>query len=233
MASFLKRFDDGVARGEGAVAAFILLVMILLAALQALLYNLAERAGWLTAQDLLLELGWIDQVLQKGTLWLAFLGASLATHKDQHIAIDALQRLLPGRLRYAIKALVALASTVSCYFLARVFFNAALAAQERPLEYELLGDSGPIHICAGTAQQLAEVELSKPAVFCAARDALSALGAPVQTPTGALQLIVPAMFLWMSVRFGARIVTSLQSLLRGDGDGHVAPAERAHAEQAQ
>jgi TRAP-type C4-dicarboxylate transport system permease small subunit len=200
----LKRADDGIARGEAALAAFILLVMILLAATQALLYNLATRAEIQLAQEILLELGWIDSFLQKGTLWLAFLGASLATHKDQHIGIDALHRVMPKGARKAVKVVITVAACVTCFFLARVFFASALAAQERPLEYELLGDEGPIHICEGTAAQIADAGLTRPALFCNARAFFASIGSPVETPVGALQLIVPVMFLWMAVRFGAR-----------------------------
>jgi TRAP-type C4-dicarboxylate transport system permease small subunit len=229
MGSTLKRIDDGLARGEAAIAAFILLVMIFLAAAQALLYNLATRGEIEFAQQALLSLGWIDDFLKKGTLWLAFLGASLATHKDQHIAIDALSRVLPGRLRYVAKILVLVGSAVACYFLARVFFDAALGAQDRPLEYELLGDSGPIHICEGTSAQLTAANqgidpsdpgyLARPGVFCSVRSFFAALGAPVETPTGALQLIVPAMFLFMGVRFAARSIVTVVGLARGDADG--------------
>jgi len=219
-ATTLKKVDDGLARGEAAIAAFVLLLMIVLAATQALLYNLATRVELELAQNALLHLEWIDDFLQKGTLWLAFLGASLATHKDQHIGIDVLHRVLPGRARFGIKSLVTLASSVTCFFLGRVFFGTALAAQDRPLEYELLGDSGPIHICEGSAQQLSDAALSKPELFCALRDFLAAVGAPIETPVGALQLIVPAMFLFMSVRFMGRFVTTLLHLIHGEVEGH-------------
>jgi TRAP-type C4-dicarboxylate transport system permease small subunit len=206
MLSVLKRADDGIARGEAALAAFILLVMIVLAATQALLYNIATRAEVELAQQALLELDWIDAVLQKGTLWLAFLGASLATHKDQHIAIDALHRVMSPGVRRIVRIIVTIIACVTCFYLARVFFSAALAAQERPLEYELLGDDGPIHICEGTARQIADADLSRPALFCEARRFFAAIGSPIETPVGALQLIVPVMFLWMCVRFGARAI---------------------------
>ncbi len=222
LTSRLKQVDDGIARGEGALAAFILVVMIFLAATQALLYNLASRAELEFAQNALLHLEWIDAFLQKGTLWLAFLGASLATHKDQHIGIDVLHRVLGGRARHAMKALVTLASTVTCFFLARVFFASALAAQERPLEYELLGDEGPIHICEGSAQLISDSGLTRPDLFCGLRDFLTQVGAPVETPVGALQLIVPAMFLFMAVRFAARFVTVTIHLVEGHVDDETA-----------
>ena len=53
-ATTLKKLDDGLARGEGALAAFILLLMIFLAASQAALYNLATR-GELGAASIAIE----------------------------------------------------------------------------------------------------------------------------------------------------------------------------------
>ena len=40
------------------------------------------------ANEMLTEMEWADSLLRKGTLWLAFLGASLATHTPKHINID-------------------------------------------------------------------------------------------------------------------------------------------------
>jgi TRAP-type C4-dicarboxylate transport system permease small subunit len=40
---------------------------------------------------------WNDVMLQHFTLWLAFLGAALATCEKRHISIDVLMRLLPPR----------------------------------------------------------------------------------------------------------------------------------------
>lgn len=222
LATNLKKLDDGLARGEGAIAAFILVLMIVLAATQALLYNLATRAEIELAQQALLHLEWIDDFLQKGTLWLAFLGASLATHADQHIGIDVLHRVFGGRVRHAMKMIVTLASATTCFFLARVFFTTALGAQERPLDYELLGDEGPIHICDGTAQLISDAQMSRPEVFCTVRDFLSNVGAPVETPVGALQLIVPTMFLFMAVRFLARFFIVTKHLIEGDVDEETA-----------
>lgn len=226
MLSRLEWIDDGVARGEAAIAAFVLLAMIFLAALQALLTNLANLEMTF-ANDALAWFDWIDQVLQKGTLWLAFLGASLATHADRHIAIDALARVVPGRVRLVMKAVVTLAAGVTSYFLARVFFAAVkITAMERPLEYEVLADQGPLHLCEAGAQALADAGLSRPDVFCAIRSGLEAIGVQAETPVGALQLIVPAMFLIIAVRFTARSIGAVVALFRDEAAGD--PGEGLH-----
>jgi hypothetical protein len=54
------------------------------------------------------------------------------------------------------------------------------------------------------------------------RDFLSNVGAPVETPVGALQLIVPTMFLFMAVRFLARFFIVTKHLIEGDVDEETA-----------
>ena len=83
---YIRRIDIGIARGEAAVAATVLLLMILVAATQAALRNLTNLDfSW--ANLILERMEWADSFLQKGTLWLAFFGASLSTFDEKHIAI--------------------------------------------------------------------------------------------------------------------------------------------------
>ena len=90
----LKRFDDGIARGEAVLATLFLLSMILAASIQAVFRNLAgAEIEWANAA--LSSLEWVDPFLQKGTLWRAFLGASLATREGRHSGVDLLPRLAP------------------------------------------------------------------------------------------------------------------------------------------
>jgi len=202
--------------------------MIFLAALQALLTNLAN-AELTFANQALAELDWIDQFLQKGTLWLAFLGASLAAQADRHIAIDALARVVPGRVRLVMKAIVCIAASVTSWFLARTFFDAIrIIALERPLEYEVLTMDGAEHICTAPAQALTDSHLSRPDLFCGMRSALDAMGIQVETPIAALQLIVPAMFLVIAIRFFARFIGATVSLVRGEADGDKGALEKVH-----
>ena len=85
----IRAIDRNLARGEAAIAATVLLVMILVAATQAALRNLTNLDfEW--ANLVLERMEWADSFLQKGTLWLAFFGASLSTYDEKHIAIDVL-----------------------------------------------------------------------------------------------------------------------------------------------
>ena len=198
----LTRLDDGLARGEAAIATVMLLLMILVAAAQATLRNLTNLDfAW--ANVALAHLTWADSFLQKGTLWLAFLGASLATHSHKHIAIDVLPRLAPRKPRLVMRGLVNLGTGVICFYLARVFFASVLNnAKDIPLQFSVLGASGAtVHICDAPLKLVTGAGLERPDVFCAVRAILSKFGAPMSTPEVALQLIVPVMLLLMAVRF--------------------------------
>jgi hypothetical protein len=201
------------------MAALALLVMIVVAASQALLRNLTNLdIGW--ANVLLTELEGADSFLQKGTLWLAFLGASLATHEDRHIAIDILPRIAPPRLRAVMRGVVGLLAGTISFYLGRVFWVAVLNnAQDRPFEYEVLADGDAVHLCDAPAAALAGADMEKPWLFCGVRWVLETAGVPVETPGAAAQLIVPVMFLAISLRLLVKGGGAFVALARGDATG--------------
>jgi TRAP-type C4-dicarboxylate transport system permease small subunit len=176
--------------------------MIAVAATQAALRNLTNLDfEW--ANLVLEHMEWADSFLQKGTLWLAFFGASLSTYDERHIGIDVLPRIAPPNIKQLIRAVVSTFAAITCFYLGRVFWLSVLNnAREIPLEYSVLGASDEmIHICEAPLQVLADVGLSRPGLFCGVRSVLEVFGAQMSTPHVALQLIVPAMFIFMSVRF--------------------------------
>jgi TRAP-type C4-dicarboxylate transport system permease small subunit len=191
--------------------------MILVAATQAALRNLTNLDfEW--ANLVLERMEWADSFLQKGTLWLAFFGASLSTYDEKHIAIDVLPRLAPPRGKQLIRAIVCIFSSVTCFYLGRVFWLSVLNnAKEIPLEYSVLGPTDEmIHICQASAEVLADTGLSRPSVFCAIRSALEVFGAQMSTPDVALQLIVPAMFIFMAIRFMSRALAACVTFVTKD-----------------
>ncbi|HVZ33306.1 MAG TPA: TRAP transporter small permease subunit, partial [Polyangiaceae bacterium] len=114
----LKRFNDGIARGEAALAMGMLLVMLVVAFAQAMLRNLTNfNVGW--ANVALRWIDWADFIISKGTLWLAFLGASLAVHGDKHISIDLVPRMASPRARVLMRGIASVIGSVICFFLAR------------------------------------------------------------------------------------------------------------------
>jgi len=176
--------------------------MIAVAATQAALRNLTNLDfDW--ANLALEHMEWADSFLQKGTLWLAFFGASLSTYDERHIGIDVLPRIAPPNIKQLIRAVVCTFAAITCFYLGRVFWLSVLNnAREIPLEYSVLGASDEmIHICEAPLQVLADVGLSRPGLFCGVRSVLEVFGAQMSTPDVALQLIVPAMFIFMAVRF--------------------------------
>ena len=213
----IRRIDRNLARGEAAIAAAVLLIMIVVAAAQALLRNLTNLdIDW--ANLVLERMSWADSFLQKGTLWLAFFGASLSTYDEKHIAIDVLPRLAPPRGKELIRMIVCIFSSVTCFYLARVFWLSVLNnAKEIPLEYSVLGPTDEmIHICAASAEVLADTGLSRPSIFCALRSGLEVLGVQMSTPDVALQLIVPAMFMFVSIRFISRAAAASVAFITND-----------------
>jgi TRAP-type C4-dicarboxylate transport system permease small subunit len=223
---YIRRIDRHLARGEAAIAAAVLLIMIAVAATQAALRNLTNLDfDW--ANLVLERMDWADSFLQKGTLWLAFFGASLSTYDEKHIAIDVLPRIAPPRGKQLLRAIVCIFSAVTCFYLGRVFWLSVLNnAREIPLEYSVLGISDEmIHICEAPIQILADTGLSRPSVFCAIRSVLEVFGAQMSTPDVALQLIVPAMFIWMAIRFLSRAIAAssafISNKLPTDAEGEV------------
>lgn len=104
--AFLKRglwlFD----KLEYFVVVFLLTVMVGLAFLQIFL-RIFFATGVL----------WGDPLLRHLVLWIALLGAAIATKERKHINIDVISRVLPDRGKVAIQALTDLFSTVICLLL--------------------------------------------------------------------------------------------------------------------
>ncbi|MEZ4286782.1 MAG: TRAP transporter small permease subunit [Polyangiales bacterium] len=149
--------------------------MIVVAASQALLRNLTNlEIGW--ANTALSHMEWADSFLQKGTLWLAFFGASLATHDEKHIAIDVAATQCSRHDRHDANAAVCRRIIL---FILRVFWMVAFNnAKETPLEFSVLdGASGMLHICdAAPSVAIAAADMVRPEVFCAIRSFLSVFG---------------------------------------------------------
>ncbi|MCB9629167.1 MAG: TRAP transporter small permease subunit [Sandaracinaceae bacterium] len=228
----LRRIDEGLARGEAALTATVLLAMIFVAATQALLRNCSDM-GMVWASNALPSISWADQFLMKGTLWVAFLGASLATHDDKHIAIDILPRLATPKVRAAMRGLVGVTVGGICLQYGRVIMRTILNnASEVPLEYEVILDSGRAHICEAPASAFS-AELTRPDIFCSVRGVLESMNVPVATPEAALELIVPTMFMLMAIRFFIKGVVSFTTIPKGgEPDPHAQQVAAANSKSA-
>ena len=86
MKRILNALFDYWAATERLLLVIVLLLLILLAVLQILLRNLFDTS-----------LFWIDPFNRLLVLWLAVLGAMVATREREHIAIDALKHYFTQR----------------------------------------------------------------------------------------------------------------------------------------
>lgn len=105
-------------RAEDALLAGLLLVLVLLATTQIALRIFFETG-----------LIWAEPLSRMGVLWLALLGALGATRQRQHIAIDALPRLLPPRARRVLWTITQLAAAVVAGMLG--WYGAGMLGMER------------------------------------------------------------------------------------------------------
>ncbi len=234
MMDFLRRVDRAWARGESWLTVGVLILMVLVAGFQAGIRNLTRfDVQW--ANDLLTNMEWADSFLRKGTLWLAFLGASMATYKHKHIAIDVLLRLAPPKGKYWMLAISGVLAGFITLGLTYSFSKAVeLNLTERPVEYELLGPNGPMHVCDATPAELKGLEdFSKPTVFCFFRSILNSVGIPAETPGAAFQLIVPVMFFAIAIRLIAQGIGYFGTVLGGEEAIAVAEEEERRRILAQ
>lgn len=79
--------------------------------------------GWLQEGSTLTLMGGLRGLATRLTLWLALLGASLATSAGKHIHVDLLFRLLPVRLRLPAAILNYSAAALVCFAGAWGFFD--------------------------------------------------------------------------------------------------------------
>jgi len=222
----LARFDRAWAQAEGWLALGVLIAMLLVGALTATLQVLSRLdVHWAIALGG--ELDWSDALQRRGTLWLAFIGLSLATHYQRHVRIDHVLRRAPARSRDQMLAASNLAASVITVGLLIAFSRAVHSnLEERPALYELLGASGSLHVCDATAAQLAEQpEAAPPPLFCALRSTLAACSLPAETPGATSQLIIPLMLLVAALRFFAHGARHAWLALRRDQGGQSARSE--------
>ena len=195
----------------------VLLSMVFVASFSAGIRNLT-RFDLQWANALLTDMEWADSFLRKATVWLAFLGASQATYYRKHISIDVLTRIAPLKQRYMMHAAAGIIAGLITFALAFSLASAVrLNLNERPIEYELLGDDGSIHVCDAKPEQLKDLDgVEVPHMFCGVRSVFHALGMPAETPGASFQIVVPFMFFVMGVRFFGLGVSAAIGVAQGE-----------------
>lgn len=95
----LKRIDARLAKVESALLVASLIGVLVLGVLQIVLRPMG------------FSINWADEVMRNLTLWIGFVGASVATHEGKHINVDALTRFLKPKPKAIIALVVDLAAS--------------------------------------------------------------------------------------------------------------------------
>lgn len=106
MKKYITSINNLIAKIESVLLIIILFSMILLAFLQVILRNFFSTSIF-----------WGDTLLRHLVLWIAFIGASLATKENRHINIDVLSRMLSKPAKRAAAIIVNLFAASVCFFL--------------------------------------------------------------------------------------------------------------------
>jgi TRAP-type C4-dicarboxylate transport system permease small subunit len=91
---------------EAAITISLLVSMILFATVQIIMRNLFD-SGFL----------WVESYIRIAVLWLALLGAMLASRHDKHLAMDVLRHRLSTTKQYWLKRVNDLFSASICFIL--------------------------------------------------------------------------------------------------------------------
>lgn len=104
----LIRWNNAIAKGEGAVLSLCLFFMIAIAFLQVVMRNFFS-SGFV----------WADLIVRNLMLWVGFFGATLATKQGTNLTIDILSKSLPPRLKHWVAILISLFAMTICGALAK------------------------------------------------------------------------------------------------------------------
>lgn len=122
--TLLSFVDRAFAAAVNAMLIAVLVAMVLLVASQVVLRNFFGSG-----------IDWGDVAARHMVLWVAFLGAMLATRSRQHINIDMLTRFIPNTPKNAVLIALDAFSCAICVMLAKA--SLAFAIGERELGGEL------------------------------------------------------------------------------------------------
>ena len=103
----MQRWIDRLHRAEDGLLVLLLATMIVLAGTQILMRNLFD-SGFV----------WIDPLLRVLVLWLALIGATVATRHNKHIRIDLLSRYFSRNTHRLIQVMVGQISAWTCLVIA-------------------------------------------------------------------------------------------------------------------
>ena len=110
--SILDFVDHYLEKVEKWVIIILLSFLMIVAFTQVVLRNLFS-SGFI----------WADILLRNSVLWIALLGASIATKERKHIAIDVVSKFFSIRQKYIIEIIISIISIYICHLLAIASFT--------------------------------------------------------------------------------------------------------------
>jgi len=119
--SFFRFIDRAFAWIVQVLIVAILIAMVGVTFLQVILRNFLDSG-----------IDWAEVGSRNAVLWIAFLGAMLATRARQHLNIDAVTRLLPKRSRNALRFFLDAFAAAICMLLAKAALTFVM--DERAME---------------------------------------------------------------------------------------------------
>lgn len=120
---FLNSIDEIIAKIELIILMLLLSLMVIIGFAQVVLRNIFETG-----------IPWADPMLRYTVLWLAFIGASVATRENRHINIDVLTRLLSPKLKKIASILTNLFALSVCLILLKSSIDFIKIEMEFPSE---------------------------------------------------------------------------------------------------
>jgi TRAP-type C4-dicarboxylate transport system permease small subunit len=114
--------------------------------------------NWMQNASLLMLVGGLRKVATRLTLWLALLGASIATAKGKHINIDVVMRFLTPKMRIPVAVLGWVAAAVMCIAGTWGFIDHIAIALFHTRAYEPCADDPSKNCEVSPGEKLAQVK---------------------------------------------------------------------------
>ena len=111
----------------------------------------ANLLGWLQNASILVFFGGASEVAKRFTLWLALLGASVATAQGKHINVDVVMRFLAPRARVPVAVVGWVAASIVCFAGVWGFFD-HIAVEEYRAPTTVACADGSGRSCAASAR---------------------------------------------------------------------------------
>ncbi|HSO34814.1 MAG TPA: TRAP transporter small permease subunit [Labilithrix sp.] len=114
--------------------------------------------GWLQNASILVFFGGASEMAKRFTLWLALLGASVATAQGKHITVDVVMRFLTPRARVPVAVVGWVAASVVCFAGVWGFFD-HIAVEEYRAPTQVACPDGSGKTCPASAGSKIDVVL--------------------------------------------------------------------------